>query len=171
VTLEELHSNEALRQNEFPVAREKIYLAHAGVCPLPRRVQAAVAQYVEGCTRADQEFVFPASWHRETRELAARFLGVLPEETAFVGPTSLGLSFVAEGLAFKRNHNVLIYHDDYPSNVYPWMTLSDRGVEVRYLNVREYGEIRARDVIGQVDENTRLVALASCHFLPSCRVP
>ena len=170
MTLEELHANEELRQSEFPVTREKIYLAHAGVCALPRRVQEAISKYAQGCTLTDQEFVLPGSWLRETRQLSADFLGVKMEEIAFVGPTSLGLSFVAEGLTFRRNQNVLIYHDDYPSNVYPWMTLSERGVEVRYLNIREYGCIRARDVIGQVDENTRLVALASCHFLAGYRI-
>ncbi len=170
MTLEELHSNEELRLREFPVAREKIYLAHAGVCALPRREQEAICKYAEGSTRADQECVLPPSWLRETRQLAADFLSVKMEEVAFVGPTSLALSFVAEGLSFRRNQNILIYRDDYPSNVYPWMTLSDRGVEVRYLNIREYGCIRTRDVIGQVDENTRLVALPSCHFLAGYRL-
>jgi cysteine desulfurase/selenocysteine lyase len=170
MTLKELHANEELRRREFPVVREKIYLAHAGVCAFPRRVQETISQYAEGCTLADQEFVLPTTWLRETRKIVAEFLGVKLEEIAFVGPTSLALSFVAEGLSFRKDQNVLIYHDDYPANVYPWMTLSDRGVEVRYLNIREYGCIRTRDVIGQVDENTRLVALASCHFLAGYRI-
>ncbi|MFM2083079.1 MAG: hypothetical protein RL380_1770, partial [Verrucomicrobiota bacterium] len=89
---------------------------------------------------------------------------------AFVGPTSLALSFVASGLKFRRGDNVLIYHDDYPSNVYPWMALAEKGVEVRLMNIRHLGVIRPRDVIGQVDEQTRLVALASCHFVSGWRI-
>ena len=50
------------------------------------------------------------------------------------------------------------------------MALAEKGVEVRLLNVREYGRIRAVDVIGQVDEQTRLVALASNHFVAGYRV-
>ena len=170
MTIEELHSNEDLRNREFPVTREKIYLAHAGVCALPRRVQGAISSYVNGATLTDQEFVLHATWLKETRQLAANFLGVGLDELAFIGPTSNALSFIAGGLKFRRNQNILVYHDDYPSNVYPWMTLADHGVEVRFLNIRELGIIRARDVIGQVDENTRLVALASCHFLAGYRV-
>jgi selenocysteine lyase/cysteine desulfurase len=64
----------------------------------------------------------------------------------------------------------LIYHDDYPSNVYPWMALAAKGVQVRLLNTRGLGTIRTIDVIGQVDENTRLVALASCHFISGFRI-
>lgn len=104
------------------------------------------------------------------RKLAATLIHCDPAEIALVGPTSLGLSFVAAGLTFRRGDNVLIYYDDYPSNVYPWMSLADKNVEVRLLNTRGLGIIRARDVLGQVDENTRMVALASCHFISGFRI-
>jgi selenocysteine lyase/cysteine desulfurase len=170
MTIEELHSDENLRNEEFPVTREKIFLGHAGVSPLPKRVETAIRDYLGKCTLNDQEDAISSHWLAETREIAGRFLGVSKEEVAFVGPTSLALSFVAEGLRFKRNSNVLVYQDDYPSNVYPWMTLAERGVQVRFLNVSNYGVIRPRDIAGQVDENTRLVALASCHFISGYRI-
>ena len=80
------------------------------------------------------------------------------------------MSLVAAGLKFRKGDNILIYHDDYPSNVYPWMALAERGVKVRLLNTRGLGIIRAIDVMGQVDENTRLVALASNHFISGYRL-
>ncbi len=104
------------------------------------------------------------------RKLAAQLLNCQAEEVAFVGPTSLGLSFFASGLKFRKGDNILIYFDDYPSNVYPWMALAQQGVEIRLLNTRGLGMIRPIDVIGQVDENTRLVALASCHFISGYRI-
>jgi selenocysteine lyase/cysteine desulfurase len=163
-------ADEELRQREFPVARDKIFLAHAGVCPLPRRVAQAVADYAQQATTSDQEAViFPAALD-EGRKVAARLLNCQADEVAFVGPTSLGLSFIASGLKFRRSDNVLIYHDDYPTNVYPWMALAEQGIEVRLLNTRGLGVIRPKDVIGQVDENTRLVALASCHFISGFRL-
>jgi len=170
MTIAELHSNEDLRQREFPVAREKIFLAHAGVCPLPHRVAEAIRQYAALCSEGDQETLLPVFQLRHSRELAAKLLGAKPEEIAFVGPTSLGLSLVANGLKFRKTDNILIYLDDYPANVYPWMTLAAKGVEVRFLNVRELGRIRSIDVIGHVDEKTRLVALASSHFISGWRI-
>ncbi len=170
MTLSEILSNEELRQHEFPVTREKIFLAHAGVCPLPRRVVEAMEKYARDCSLGDQEEVLPIQLTRETRERAAGLIGATAEEIALVGPTSLALSYVAAGLTFRKNDNVVVYFDDYPSNVYPWMALADRGVEVRFLNIREYGRIRTVDVKGQVDEQTRLVALASCHFVAGYRI-
>src|SRR5687767_5883667 len=105
MTIQELHSNEELRQHEFPVTREKSFFGHAGVCPLPRRVSQAVADYAQQCTRGDQETLIPHFQIRKSRELAARLLNAQPNEIAFVGPTSLALSYVASGLAFKRGDN------------------------------------------------------------------
>jgi cysteine desulfurase/selenocysteine lyase len=170
MTIQELHSNEELRQREFPVARKMVFLGHAGVCPLPRRVAEAMNRFNEQCTLGDQEEAAGPAFFATIREKACRLLNAKPEEIAFVGPTSLALSFIAGGLKFRRTDNVLIYQDDYPSNVYPWMTLAQRGVQVRYLNVKQLGQIRLNDIKGQVDENTRLVALASCHFLAGYRI-
>ena len=170
MTLEEILHSEELRNHEFPVTRGKIFLAHAGVCPLPRRVTVAMSEYIERAARDDQEEVFPAGRFREARNALARLLQAQPEEIAFVGPTSLALSFVASGLALRKGDNVVIYQDDYPSNVYPWMALAERGVQVRLLNVRSLGQIRRIDVEGQVDEQTKLVALASCHFVTGYRI-
>ncbi|MEP6663124.1 MAG: aminotransferase class V-fold PLP-dependent enzyme [Verrucomicrobiota bacterium] len=170
MTVAEILSNEELRQHEFPVTRQKIYLAHAAVCPLPRRVSEAIRNYTEQCTLDDQEALVPPTTINKFRENAARLLNARADEIAFVGPTSLGLSFIAGGLSWKKTDNILIYFDDYPSNVYPWMALAEKGVQVRLMNIRELGKIRPVDVIGQCDENTRLVALASNHFVAGYRI-
>ena len=169
MTISEILSNEDLRHREFPVSHEKIFLAHAGVCPLPRRIADAMTDCAAKGTLGDQE-AFMLSRLTLARKLGAQLLNCQPEEVALVGPTSLALSFVAAGLKFRRGDNILIYHDDYPSNVYPWMALAEKNVEVRLLNTRGLGVIRPRDVAGQIDENTRLVALASCHFISGYRL-
>jgi len=169
MTLAEILNNEELRQHEFPVTKDKIFLAHAGVCPLPRRIAQAMNECTLGGTLGDQE-AFVVHRLDEARKTGARLLNCRPDEVSFVGPTSLALSYVAAGLKFRRGDNVLIYHDDYPSNVYPWMALASQGVQVRLLNIRSLGAIRTVDVMGQVDENTRLVALASCHFISGHRL-
>jgi cysteine desulfurase/selenocysteine lyase len=170
MTLEEILANEDLRRHEFPVARDKIFLGHAGVCALPRRVTDAMSDYAREAGTGDQEqFVYPGVLN-DARKLTAEILHCAPEEIALVGPTSLALSLIASGLKMRRGENVLIYFDDYPSNVYPWTAMAERGIEVRLMNTRGLGQIRAMDIMGQVDENTRLVALASCHFISGHRI-
>ena len=130
----------------------------------------AIANYARQATTGDQEkFVYPGILEKG-RKLGAQLLKCQPEEVSFVGPTSLALSFIASGLQLRKGDNILIYFDDYPSNVYPWLALADQGVEVRLMNTRGLGVIRSQDVMGQVDENTRLVALTSCHFISGYRI-
>jgi selenocysteine lyase/cysteine desulfurase len=152
------------------VAGERAFFAHAGDCPLPRRVIDAITDYTLLAAATDQEAAFPGARIQQARQSAARLLNAKMDEIAFVGPTSLGLSLVAAGLPLRKGDNILIYQDDYPSNVYPWMALGKKGVQVRLMNIRQLGRIRDIDVTGQVDENTRLVALASCHFISGWRI-
>src|SRR5262245_30300576 len=87
MTLAELHENEALRAHEFPDVRQQIYLGHAGVSPLPRRVAEAVKHLADLSMVDDQEAALPTGIIRETRQLAARLIHAQPEEISFVGPT------------------------------------------------------------------------------------
>lgn len=114
MTLSELLADEELRRREFPVVCDQVFLAHAGVCPLPRRVEEAIARYAREAAAGDQErLAYPAVLD-DGRKLAARLLNCKPEEIAYVGPTSLALSFIASGLRLRKGDNILIYFEDYP---------------------------------------------------------
>ena len=82
-----------MRQAEFPVTRDKIFLAHGGVCALPARVARVMSDYAREATTGDQEqFVYPGMLD-QGRKLAAQLLNCRSEEIALVGPTPLALSF------------------------------------------------------------------------------
>ncbi len=166
----ELLSNEETRLREFPVARNRIFLAHAGVTVLPRRVADAVSTYTEACCVHHQQFGDVLRRVDETRVLAARLIGGNADEIALLGPTSLGLSLFANGIDWHPGDEVLCLRDDYPANVYPWLELRRRGVQVRYLSARHPGEVTPDAVASEIGPRTRLVALASCNFLSGHRI-
>jgi len=168
--LEDLIADESKRLAEFPIARDHIFMAHAGVTILPRRAVKAMQDYLEGSCVAHQEF--PDAWRamNETRALAAKLIGAKPSEIALLGPTSLGLSLVANGLDWQPGDEVVCYADDYPANVYPWIELRRRGVVVRYLEPAQPGGITPETVERALTAKTKLVSLASCHFLTGNRI-
>jgi selenocysteine lyase/cysteine desulfurase len=170
LSIPDILNDEALRRREFPVCEDKVFLAHAGVSPLPRRVAEAMQQYVMAAARDNQENVLPDEMIGETRALAARLIEAKREEIAFVGSTSMGLAMVATGLPWQRGENVVCYRDDYPANVYPWMDLARLGVEVRFVAPKQFGNVTVEDVERVVDRNTRLVSLASVHFQTGWRL-
>ncbi len=170
LTISDLLRDEARRRREFPVCEDKVFLAHAGVSPLPRRVAEAMKEYVEAASRDNQENVVSDEVIGKTRALAAGLINARPEEIAFVGSTSLGLALVAAGLPWERGDQVVCYRDDYPANVYPWMDLARRGVDVKFVEPRGFGNITVDDVERVVTHKTRLVSLASVHFQSGWRL-
>ncbi len=165
-----LFSTEAARLEAFPVACDSIFLAHAGVTILPRVVARTMQEYLEqSCLRMQE---YPEAWRavNETRVVAARLLGAQAQEIALLGPTSLGLSLVANGLDWRPGDEVVCYPDDYPANVYPWTDLERHGVVVRRLQPTEPGAITPELVEAALTSKTRLVALASCHYLSGFRL-
>ncbi len=165
LTLETLLSDETLRRQEFPVVEQKVFLAHAAVCPLPACVVRAVSAHVEQAGRAGQFEYLHRSSELQARTLSAELLGATPEEIAFVASTSAGVSQVAAGLDWRPGDEVVIADGDFPANVYPWLNLQRLGVRVRLIPRRPTGAITWEDVEEQLSESTRLVSLSSLHYV------
>lgn len=168
--IEALLSDPARRAREFPVTTQGVYLAHAGVCPLPQATVDAITRYATIGARGNQEGPESTPVVEGCRDLAAQLLSVTREEIALVGPTSLGLSLVARGLDWQPGDEVIFHADDYPANVYPWRALATLGVKPVALRPERPGVIPWELLETALTPRTRLVALASCHFLSGYRI-
>jgi selenocysteine lyase/cysteine desulfurase len=166
----DLFPNEAARRQAFPVVEQGIFLAHAGVTILPRCASEAISRYAAASCLKHQEFGDVLRDVARARAVCAGMIGAGPDEVALLGPTSLGLSLFANGIAWEPGDEVVCYGDDYPSNVYPWAALASRGVVVKYLEPALPGAITPELVAQSLTPRTRLVALASCHFLSGRRI-
>lgn len=153
-----------IRQAEFPVAGRFIYLNHAGVSPIPASSAEAGAEVFR---QARDEGAFrPRRWSEiaaGARDRFARMIGASPGEIAFVKNTSEGLSFIAAGFPWKEGDNLVTASVEFPSNVYPWMRLRSRNVEMRMVAPRE-GRIRKEDIFAACDGKTRLISISSVEF-------
>lgn len=168
---EQLDSDDAFRQQTFPVTKDRIFLAHAAITVLPSVVEQAMADFNHAYATGDIDFT---AVHLEemdaARESAAQLLGASANEIALLGPTSLGLNLVANGLDWQAGDEVVCYLDDYPANVYPWQHLQLQGVKVVYVKPDQDGAITPELLEGVLTPRTRLVSLASCHFLSGYRI-
>jgi len=169
LSIDHILADPALRHRLFPVTRERIFLAHAGVAPLPGPAVEVLQREAERASFAQESADFMAQIE-SIRRVGARLINGTSEEIALLGPTSLGLNLVANGLTWKQDDEVVFYPDDYPANVYPWQSLEARGVRPVPLQPERVGEITPALVLGALTPRTRLVALASCHFLSGFRL-
>ena len=163
-------SSEAERLKSFPVAKKRIFLGHGGVTALPACAAEAMKSYIDSSSEDQQEFGGVLKEVAHTRADSADLLGVSAEEIALLGPTSLGLSLFANGIDWKSGDEVVVYGDDYPANVYPWLNLQGRGVAIKWLKTESLGKITLESVEAVLTPATRLVALASCHFQTGWRI-
>ncbi|HET8799430.1 MAG TPA: aminotransferase class V-fold PLP-dependent enzyme [Thermoanaerobaculia bacterium] len=144
----------------FPVTRNLIYFNHAAVGPLSTRACEAMERHARD--QRDFGALHWRDWYAEyerLREAAARLLGAQPAEIAFLKNTSEGLSFVAEGLAWREGENVVATAMEFPSNWAPWKRLARRGVETRVAKSATVEEIAPR-----IDARTRIVTVSSVAF-------
>ena len=162
--------NESERRALFPVCRDKIFFAHAAVAAFPQCVADVVARYAQQSAANPQEFGEVLRDIKQARRVCAEFIGAEADEIALLGPTSLGLSLIANGMPWREGDEVLCYRGDYPANVYPWLDLRRRGVVVRFLEPAQPGEITPELVAAALTPRTRLVALASAHFFTGYRI-
>jgi selenocysteine lyase/cysteine desulfurase len=155
-------TNDPERHARFPVTAGWAYLNHASIGPLTAAAAERVADLAHlVAATGDRRWPERDAAVEETRRRAARLLGAAEASSiAFVENTGSALSLVAEGLPWRRGDNVVTAACEYPANVYPWMNLRRRGVELRLVPARPDGRVAADDLLARCDGATRVLALS-----------
>jgi cysteine desulfurase/selenocysteine lyase len=154
---------------EFPVTHHWTFLDHAAVAPLSARARQALLDWADYMTVNGG--VRLHGWTQrieEVRRLAAELLNADPLDVAFLKNTSEGIGIVAEGFPWQPGDNVVTAAEEYPANIYPWLNLANRGVEVRRVPSRG-SRVAIDDVRTAIDGRTRLVSLSMVEFASGFR--
>ncbi len=147
-------------RREMPITKRWSYLDHAAVAPLPTPARDAVATWSQQASEQG-DTVWPqwADRVRAIRRTAAQLINADTDELAFIPSTTTGISFVAEGLPWREGDNVVTLENEFPSNLYPWMNLSSRGVETRRVPVQDGGADLER-ILANCDQRTRVITIS-----------
>lgn len=158
-----------LLRAEMPVTRQWAYFDHAAVAPITAR--AAQAMHDWAADVAANGHANSLRWGQcldEARRLAGQLINADPLDVAFVKNTSEGIGIVAEGLPWQPGDNVVTAEEEYPANIYPWMNLKARGVELRLVPTRDR-RVQIDDLRAAMDARTRLVSLSFVEFASGYR--
>lgn len=158
----------SLRQ-QMPVSKKWAYFDHAAVAPLTLPAQQAIAQWlVEAAEEGDTVWLDWAHKLKDCRRAAAELIGAEPREIALLPNTTAGINVVAEGIDWQAGDNVVTLDDEFPSNLYPWLNLEDRGVETRRVPTYR-GQVTPEQIAAHCDENTRVVSVSWVGYANGCR--
>lgn len=156
-------------RDAMPVARRWAYFDHAAVAPVSGPAAAAMQRWVDESV-SEGDTMWP-EWGRQLksmRQSAANLIGAATDEIALVPNTTAGINLVAEGLDWRSGDNVVTLGDEYPSNLYPWMHLADRGVETRRVPTAD-GVVDYDELADRCDDRTRLITVSWVAFSNGCR--
>ena len=162
---------QALRRAEFPWADQRVYLNHASLGPLPARTLKAINDFntrrsIPFQVVGDDFITIPA----EARAAAARLINADAEEIGLVQTTSLGLNLAARALPFVEGDLVVVSDKEFPSNVYPWKLLKDRGVGVEIVSCTPEGWPDEERLIHQLaDPRVKALAISAVQFATGFR--
>ncbi|MHA2296205.1 MAG: aminotransferase class V-fold PLP-dependent enzyme [Candidatus Hodarchaeales archaeon] len=162
---------ETIREKEFPLTEDYIFMNHAAVAPIPISVFSKQQEFDKLKLHGDSKWVLEQLFKdfQQAREKVASFFNAKPNEVAFVHNTSLGLSMVADGFIWhqvmekgRKEGNIVITDLEYTSNSFTWQIQARRhGLELRVVKSID-GILPLVDF--PIDENTLIVAVSHVQF-------
>jgi selenocysteine lyase/cysteine desulfurase len=156
-------------RSHFPVTARWAFFDHAGVCAPPDVCSNALVEWARDKAVNGATSYRPwADRVEETRRRAGQLLKTDPHDVCFVGSTTHGIGIVAEGYPWKAGDNVVTAAEEYASNLYAWMNLRDKGVEVRQVQSRN-NRIHVADFRDAMDARTRVLAVSSVEYASGFR--
>ncbi len=151
----------------YPAASRWTYLHVASRGILSRTATAAAEEVLEDCCAGNK-----GDWQAKlaaARQRFARLIGAQDGEIAVTKNVSEGLNAVAAAVDWKPGDNVVLCPElEHPNNIYCWLVLEGRGVELRMIPSRE-GAVDATAMAAAIDGRTRVATASSVTFTPGFR--
>ena len=102
--------------------------------------------------------------YESVRGVVAKFLNASEENEIILNSgTTEGINMVAYGWAMehmKKGDNIVLSVMEHHANIVPWHFLRERmGVELKWVDIDDHGNLDPQKVIDAIDKNTKLVAI------------
>ncbi|WP_457653876.1 aminotransferase class V-fold PLP-dependent enzyme [Rhodocaloribacter sp.] len=166
----------ACQKNLFSLPENLHYLNCAFMAPLPRRVEAAGIEGIR--QKAVPSRITPEDFFEPSDGVRRRFARLVnvddPRRVAIIPAASYGLATVAKNTPLSAGQNVVVLHEQFPSNVYAWRRLAaERNVELRTIHPPKgavhRGMVWNERILDAIDVKTALVALPHVHWADGTR--
>lgn len=151
----------------FPVTDKYIFLNNAAESPMNSVFKKALDEYLQIVSIAPHT---KPSMRKSVKEKLSDLFGASYEDYALITSTGVGAGIVSSGLLVNKGDNIVIPADEHRNNIFPWLALREKGVEIRFVPVAENGYIDLKDIEKYVDDRTILFAIAAVRFNSGFRV-
>ena len=161
--------------DDFPTS-EKIYLNNASVSLMPTQSIEAMKEFlitynsIGPDSKESEPFVNDKL--RNVRKTIAKIISCQPDEVVLTQSTTDGINFVANGLSFDNDSNMIIrgMTHEHHSNFYPWIKLQEK-ISIQNLPIDDNGFFKLDDLESLVNDKTKLVALSHVLYNTGAIIP
>lgn len=155
---------------EFP-QKDIIHLNHAGIAPWPQCAVRAIYDFA--LENAEYGSLNANCWSQRVTELRQMLCDLInaesSDEIALVKNTSEGLSFIAHGIDWQPDDNIVVAMQEFPSNRVVWEALETcTPVQTRIIDL--YASLPEQALVNAIDRNTRLLATSSIQYATGYRM-
>ena len=156
-------------RNLFPITADTAYLNHAAISPLSTKVTDAIREHLQARSSGPID-VFQEVMDEKSRlkNNIAELIGARPEEIALVSNTSEGLNWLVNGLNWQEGDRILLPEDEFPSNVYPFLNMRRKGIQVDFVPARN-GETVVSEIEQHMTKETRILSVSFVKFYNGIR--
>lgn len=157
-------------RREFPLLNsDRVYFDHAAASPMSSRVKKYLAEFIHEAHEGIINNYRESQERREAvRDQVSKLISAPRDRIAFVKSTTDGLILLARGFNWHQGDRVLLFRNEFPSNIYPWWELKEYGVEVDLIDT-EFGNITPEVLEKEVKPGTRIVSVSWVQYLSGCR--
>ena len=122
----------------------------------------------QGAFNSDYQF---STLHKKIKSVLTALLGCSPGDVALIHNTAEGINFISHGLALKAGDEVLLLEQEYPSNVYPWEHLKEKGVLLSFIPNAFTQTDFLQNFKNSITPKTKVAALSAVHWCTGMPLP
>jgi cysteine desulfurase / selenocysteine lyase len=155
----------------FPYLKNGIiYFNYASTAPISTIVKERISEFIQERSEdaLDDYWAFKAVAD-ETKNILGDMINCSGDRIAFLDNTANGIICLARGIDWKPGDRIILNDIEFPANVYPFLQLKEKGVEIDILKSKN-GIVTAEQIIGAIQPGTKLISVSFVQFLSGYRI-
>lgn len=154
----------------FPhLKTDQIYFNHASLGPWCELALKRINEYaLQRSGERIENYEYFLKWNSSAKEKLSKLLGITSDRLAWIDNVSIGLNILAQGLNWQTGDRIILNDIEFPSNVYPFLNLKKRGVEIDFIKNRN-GIVDIEDIEKTITPKTKLISISYVQFLSGYR--
>ena len=157
----------------YPVNETLIYLNNCGTTPANKIITNEMSRYFEEYSKSgilNKKYLI-TEIKDSIQTILSNLLSCEKDEVAIIHNTAEGMNLISYGLSLQKGNEILLLENEYPSNVYPWEHWKQKGVTIKFVELKNNPETFLENFKNSISENTKVASISAVHWCTGMPLP